>query len=832
MAWNFSRAFKAALFSGVAASILQPLVAVADPLVYKTPNVISVAGSTSSTLNGTTIVNQGLQGMARLPADSTFDFAGDTFGAFSGLALDLSRWRKTATGYVGAMYALPDRGPNGVGSVAFSDYAARVNILSMAFTPYASNANLPVSEASQHQLQLTMNGGFFLRDFNGNVTTGLDAGGTTVQNGITLPSPAAGTPGAGKISVDAEGLRFLNNGNFYVSDEYGANVYYFDATGKMLGVITPPAALVPRDASGQINFTSLVDAKTGRRLNQGLEGLAITPDQKKLVTLLQSAAMQDSTSSQETRTNTRLMIYDIASNKTPSNPVADYVLQLPIYNSTGGGGSANRTAAQSELLALNGTQFLVLSRDGNGLGQSVGNNPVFKSVLFVDVSGATNIAGSVYETTATPLSPGGKLVSSIAPAQQVEALNILNTAQLSKFGVNIDNKNPTRLTLTEKWEGMALAPVLEEGKPQDFFLFVGNDNDFLSTTCVTSGVSCAQSVNSDAEVLVYRMTLPTYVDPEYLAWMIGTGPLAVAAVQQSALSLAGINSGNVAAQLNANRRAGGSAPGTFTPWIIGSFGYVNGDNLTSPTGETGTRNGFQGSIGLDYTFSPNLVVGGAFGAGRINRHGAFSHDADGYDFSLYGRLMVDGFYAQAGYSFGYANFDNINRPAAYGLTAGGSTSGDLQSAFVEAGYDFDFGVAKAGPVAGYQLQWAKIDGYAETGAAGGNVAMPQTIARSQTLMAGVEAFGAFMGVTPFARLTYNHDFDAEARYATFKLASANAAMASARVAIPHVALNYGELGLGVQGRVGVGVWSVGYTAQLAEGGHLSNAVRVGYSHAF
>jgi hypothetical protein len=33
-------------------------------------------------------------------------------------------------------------------------------------------------------------------------------------------------------------------------------------------------------------------------------------------------------------------------------------------------------------------------------------------------------------------------------------------------------------TLSEKIEAMALAPVLEEGAPQDFFLFVGNDNDF------------------------------------------------------------------------------------------------------------------------------------------------------------------------------------------------------------------------------------------------------------------------------------------------------------------------------------------------------------------
>jgi len=230
MTRKFSSHIKATLLSG-AAVLATPLAAGADPLVYRSPNVASTLDATSATLNGTIVVNQGLQGVARLSATSTYDFAGDTFGAFSGLALDLGAWRKTATGYSGTLFALPDRGPNGVGSVGFSDYAARVNILSMAFTPYASNVGLPASEASQHQLQLTMNGGFFLRDLNGAVTTGLDATGATVQNGITLPSPAAGTTGAGKISIDSEGLRFLNNVNFYVSDEYAANVYYFDMNG-------------------------------------------------------------------------------------------------------------------------------------------------------------------------------------------------------------------------------------------------------------------------------------------------------------------------------------------------------------------------------------------------------------------------------------------------------------------------------------------------------------------------------------------------------------------------------------------------------------------------
>src|SRR5882757_574402 len=128
--------------------------AVAAPLAFTRPNIATNAGPSSVTFGGQTFVNQGLQGVARLPATSTVDFNGDTFGAFSSLDVLPGTWRKTATGYTGTLYSLPDRGPNGIGSVTFSDFAGRTSSFSMDFTPYTGSANLPVSASSQHQLQL------------------------------------------------------------------------------------------------------------------------------------------------------------------------------------------------------------------------------------------------------------------------------------------------------------------------------------------------------------------------------------------------------------------------------------------------------------------------------------------------------------------------------------------------------------------------------------------------------------------------------------------------------------------------------------------------------
>jgi hypothetical protein len=770
--------------------------------------------------------------MGRVPA-GTRDFNGDSFGAFSGMDIDLSTWRRTATGYSGTLFALPDRGPNGIGQVTFSDYAARLNTFAMAFTPYTGTANLPAATTSQNQLLLTQTGGLLFRDFNGNVTTGFDPGigaaSVITQNGIQLPGQSTGIA-AGKISLDSEAVRFLRDRSFYVSDEYGSNVYYFDRTGRLQGVIRPPAALIPRDATGAISFSSLVDPVTGRRPNQGLEGMAITPDGKKLVTLAQSATIQDSTTAQQTRTNTRLMIYDIAATRTPTAPTASYVLQLPIFN-TAGTATPNRAAAQSELLALNDNQFLVLSRDGLGLGTALGN-PVFKSVLLVDVTGATNIAGTTFETTTTPISPGGTLNASIRPVQQVELVNMLNTTQLTKFGSNLNNTTPNRLTLSEKWEGMALAPVLEETAPQDFFLFVGNDNDFLSTNCNVNNQNCSQSVDSDAHMLIYRLSLPTYVDPEYRAAMVDGGPVMMETFGQSALEVAGASVGNISAHMNAARRAGWSPEG-FAGWASGVYRDTDFDDFTGP-GVNAKSDGFRGTIGFDYGMSNVVSVGLALGYGKsdIDAGAGFEAATKGYNWGATLRIAQGNLFINSGYTEGELDASGITRPSAYGLTAQGTADGHANAAFVDAGFTIPMNGFNISPIIGYRYAEANFDAFTETGAAGGNIAVPSHAITSNIGSIGAEAAFTWGDIIPVVHAAYNKQFTDEPRSVTLKLASAQAAMASEAVTIRSAKDDYVSAGFGVQGTFGAGLWHVGYTAEIGQDDHIGHGVNAGVGFKF
>jgi hypothetical protein len=95
------------------------------------------------------------------------------------------------------------------------------------------------------------------------------------------------------------------------------------------------------------------------------------------------------------------------------------------------------------------------------------------------------------------------------PATLTSFIDINDNAQLGKFGLHNGPPND-RNNLSEKWEGMALAPVLDPLAPRDFFLFVSNDNDFITQDGYQAGASYkdASGVDADTMVLVYRLTLP------------------------------------------------------------------------------------------------------------------------------------------------------------------------------------------------------------------------------------------------------------------------------------------------------------------------------------
>ncbi|MBM3872684.1 MAG: esterase-like activity of phytase family protein [Verrucomicrobia bacterium] len=446
-------------------------------------------------------VNHGLVGVGRIPA-SARDRFGETFGSFSAFAFQPGSWTRQPDGwYTGTLFAQPDRGYN---VNATLNYTPRVYRLNLVFRP------APAGAASQDQVGLTLIDTIKYTEADGTPLTSFDPGSNTSASRTGFPVlPAAFN---NRISLDAEGIVVNADGSLWVSDEYGPYIWRFGADGKLLSAIRPPEALVGK-RNGADSFSSNnspagqpapspANPVTGRQNNQGLEGLSVSPDGRTLFALLQSAARQDGGTggTSATRFNTRLLAYDISG---PS-PVlrGHYVVQLPTFTS----GTSTLVAAQSEMLALNNTQFLVLARDsGNGRGL----NPTsrYRNVLVYDVAAATNLVGTEFETAGRPVAPNGVLDAGIRPAARSEFVNLNVSSDLARFGLKngpTDDAN----NLSEKWEALALMPALDPFAPDDYFLFIGNDNDFQTTDGFHDGASYNAGVDNDSMVLVYRVSLP------------------------------------------------------------------------------------------------------------------------------------------------------------------------------------------------------------------------------------------------------------------------------------------------------------------------------------
>jgi len=97
----------------------------------------------------------------------------------------------------------------------------------------------------------------------------------------------------------------------------------------------------------------------------------------------------------------------------------------------------------------------------------------------------------------------------IVAAKPQAFLDMNDNAQLSRFGLHNGPPNDAN-DLYEKWESMALAPVNDPKTPDDYFLIIGSDNDFITQDGVMAGkpYADASGANVDTLVLVYRVSLP------------------------------------------------------------------------------------------------------------------------------------------------------------------------------------------------------------------------------------------------------------------------------------------------------------------------------------
>src|SRR6201996_6215685 len=106
------------------------------------------------------------------------------------------------------------------------------------------------------------------------------------------PKQNSGDPNDARF--DTEGIRISNDGkSVFISDEYGPYIYQFDREfGVRLRTFALPSSFYVPNLSA-VGNTEISGNTVGRTANKGMEGLAITPDGRTLVGIMQTALIQD-----------------------------------------------------------------------------------------------------------------------------------------------------------------------------------------------------------------------------------------------------------------------------------------------------------------------------------------------------------------------------------------------------------------------------------------------------------------------------------------------------------------------------------------------------------
>ena len=239
--------------------------------------------------------------------------------------------------------------------------------------------------------------------------------------------------------LDPEGIRLSNDGkSVFITDEYGPYVDQFDRNScKRLKVFTLPVYYAATKPAAEA--IEIPNNKVGRISNKGMEALAITPNGKTLVGVMQQNLAQD------IKKFLRIITIDIATGGTH-----EYVYKL------------DNGSSVSDILAINDDEFLVDERDGKGLGD--GSSAVVKKLYKIDLTGATDVSGVAALSDAN--------LSGITLVQKQEFLDVV--ASLNLQGITAAN-------VPAKLEGVAFGPDMVIDGVNKHTLFIANDNDFLHT---------------------------------------------------------------------------------------------------------------------------------------------------------------------------------------------------------------------------------------------------------------------------------------------------------------------------------------------------------------
>lgn len=361
-------------------------------------------------------------------------------------------------------YALTDRGPN-------ADFDGIAGKGKQFLVPnYTPSIGLFELQADSKIIKVKE---IILKDSNGNPISGLpnpkafggtnevpyDVHGQPMTVNPQLPFDAVSNPIKTDINgLDPEGLAALQDGSFWVSDEYGPHLVHYDGNGVEIERINAFANDERNNVMVEGKPILLPTEFTKRRANRGMEALTITPDQTTLVGIMESS-MDNPDKSGRLSSLVRMVTINLVSGQ-----IAQYLYRLD-----------NAAHVTSGIVALNDHEFYLIEHDRKFPLQ---DKSAQKLIYKIDIAHATDIEtilndGSVRQDETVGLIINGQTLEQLIAAdeenwQTLENTNITPVKKTLVVDVLASLKYPH-----DKLEGLWLR--------QDGSLGLLNDDDFAMT---------------------------------------------------------------------------------------------------------------------------------------------------------------------------------------------------------------------------------------------------------------------------------------------------------------------------------------------------------------
>ncbi len=361
-------------------------------------------------------------------------------------------------------YALTDRGPN-------ADFDGIAGKGKQFLVPnYTPSIGLFELQADSKIIKVKE---IILKDKNGNPISGLpnpkafggtnevpyDVHGKPMTVNPQLPFDAVSNPIKTDINgLDPEGLAALQDGSFWVSDEYGPHLVHYDGNGVEIERINAFANDERNNVMVEGKPILLPTEFTKRRANRGMEALTITPDQTTLVGIIESS-MDNPDESGRLSSLVRMVTINLVSGQ-----IAQYLYRLD-----------NAAHVTSGIVALNDHEFYLIEHDRKFPLQ---DKSAQKLIYKIDIAHATDIETiandkSVKQNDRLGLTVNGQTLEQLIAAdeenwQMLENINITPVKKTLVVDVLASLEYPH-----DKLEGLWLR--------QDGSLGLLNDDDFAMT---------------------------------------------------------------------------------------------------------------------------------------------------------------------------------------------------------------------------------------------------------------------------------------------------------------------------------------------------------------